>query len=631
MLRQDSWMNLFLSVFLMSISFQTGSATGMTDPAQALSEQLWNRERRQAVIQVRTLAAKTVHVEEQSFGTAFMVSNEHALTAAHVVCDPSSKQKRPGVRLFVGGPGAGDGVEPSVVLCYLDGADLAIIKVPPLNAGRPFIELGAYEDLKTDPFVTIFGYGGAQPGRPLKGNAIFPLDNSNRVRADMSAAFGDSGAPVLDRAGRAVGVLSVGNTGTVGFIPLRMFWQQLERLSIFMPRPGKVVADRANLPVSDTAPTDIAVRGMARLNLGKGPDGKWIFPPSRPATRGEVQILFTLYRSPSKAESATFATEDDGAWTMPLSSPLPKSGIRYAAVATQLDDMEKAPDQYLYRREPRYGELTNESVRKPIVFDLYARPAYVRYHFGQANAKAELLLSGREWIACSGLFLASSNKVSNCSKKNPDMLSVVQRQIAEAEDEYNRAFEATSLKEGDIDNAMSIATTWSNFRFKTGRACRAVVSMQAFFEKFPDKTSSATVIPQALNMIVRCLQMPGTSASAVMPWSKELETRQLAALRLIMELLDPYSGEPAILQPQRRAIIREVVTAFELYSTKEVQVAEAARTIQANEYLLKMLSDFSGKFVNAWCSKQRIPQPRKDTSSIQKTIVDLRALISTCQ
>jgi len=608
---------------------QAARAAGMTDPAQERAEKLWAPERRQAIIQVRIQTVKTGHVDEQKFGTAFMVSEVIALTAAHVVCDPATKKQRSGVRLFVGGPGSGDGVEPTVIGCYPDNADLAMMKVPNLNAGRPFIKLGAYEDLKGDPFVTIFGYGGAQPGRPLKGNAVFPLDNANRVRVDINAADGDSGAPVLDRTGRAVGVLTAGNAVAAAFIPLRMFWQHLERLSISMPRVGEGAPQPVDINARQKPQTDLAARGIVRLNLGKGPDGKWIVPPSRPATRGEVQVLFTMHHSPSNSESVTFTTEEDGTWVLPLPSRLPRSGIRYAAVATQVDDLDKLPDQYLYRRDPRYGELTADTLRRPIAFDLYARPAYVRYHFAQANARAELLLGGREWKACAALFATPPAKAPGCSRKSPDMLSAIQRQVTEAEDGYSRAFEATSAGSGDADNATSIATAWSNFRFSTGRACRAVVSMQSLFEKFPNKNSAPSVVLQTLNMIVRCLQMPGTSASAVMPWSKENETRQVAAVRLIMEILSSYAAEPAVLQPNRRAVIREVATAFERYTPKVVQVSEAARTIQANHQLSVLFGDFVNRYAIPWCGK-RITQPGPDAAVIQKTLVDLRSMVTTC-
>lgn len=616
-----------LLVLFLWISAELPWAAGMTDPAQALAERLWTVQRRDAVIQVRVDldAEKSKEIEighNEKVGTAFMVSDTHALTAAHVVCDEVTKKPLGGILLFVGGPGAGDGVKPEVAVCYPDNADLAIIKVPSINRGRRYIELGAYEDLRSDGFVTIFGYGGAQPGRPLKGNAVFPLDNDNRVRVDMNASSGDSGAPVLDRTGRAVGVLTAGATGKAAMIPLRMFGPQLERLSVFMPKPDEGATDSAPRVPDDGLQQNLVARGVVRINLGKGPDGKWIWPPSRRATRDEVQLHFTMY-SPLKTVE-TITSGDDGVWVLPLPSQVPRPGIEYSAFATHIEDLERPPDSYLYRRDPKLGVITQATLPKPIFFDLYARPAYVRYHFARANEEADLLFSSRQWKACGG------GKATECSRKKPRTLSYIQTQITAAEEEFSRAFGATSSEEGDIENGVSVATTWSAFRLNTGRACEAVVSMQSLFEKFSYKNVSPSVISQTLNMVVRCLQMPGNLASAVMPWLMKNETRQTASVRLMMEILDAYGGDPTTLSPVRRAVIRELTTAFELYTTKVVRISEAARAIKGNKELFGRLSQFVGKFVVPWCGQQKISQPRNDAKAIQRTLVDMRSLITTC-
>jgi hypothetical protein len=537
---------LMTAVILSGIGPPLGSsqAAPMTDPAEDLSEQLWkDKNRRDSVIQVHINGPDMA----LPFGTAFMITDVYAATAAHVVCDPDMGKTKSfsleRIELRIGGPGASP-IRPEVVSCSWYNADFAIMKVPPLNSGRPHLELGAYEDLAVDHFISIFGYGGNQPGRPLKGNAAYPpLDNANRVRADISSSPGDSGAPVIGQDGRAVGVLTAGNvTGTTTFVPFREFSDKLADLSITVPDARKT----AVVSVSPGRETS-KVSGIVKIMLARALDGTWPAPPWRVASQGEAQILFTLHNPSGDDAVLTTMTESGGSWSIEPAMSIPDGGLRYGAIVSGTVDTTRTPMAALYRADTIAGQVTREELTTPIELKLFARSAYVREKMSIATGGAQILQSDPFWGACAAILGSMSAESQTCPAKT---LYRFERQIRNIDDAFRHAFDASADEPGDIEITTSIAAVWSNFRVTYGRPCSATAIMRDLFDKFSDSLLSPRLITQNIDMILRCLSIGPKSPLGVLPWRWPGESRQAAAVRLMLETLDHFAQSSESLRGQ---------------------------------------------------------------------------------
>lgn len=610
-------MRLLLVLLLASSSFAHAKTI---DPKDDHTRSLWTESRLKAVIYVRSSTRGPGQEAAYFKGTAFMVSDDYALTAAHVVCNEKTRQQYAQIELSVGGPGAGGPVAPMVVSCYENGADIAVMRLPGVNTGRNHLTPGSWNSLKTDPFVTTYGYGGDQQGRPLHASSHARLDDSNRLRAGFLAAPGDSGAPVLDRNGVVVGVLSAGNPTTVAIVPVLPLNDLLQKMNVPFAAPTEVRA--TTLPAAATAPAPGAKAVQGHVRIYSGPvDGKWPSPPWRAATADEATVLFTMRRSP--VESTSAATDSAGAWSVPLNAPLGK-GIDYAAVVTLASDLNQNSDAYQFLADPMYGKLTAATVDRPISMDVYARPAYVGRKYSTAQQKAAVQRESPEWRACAVRFGNRSAKAASCSDAT---LQTAADLVTQADADYERALNA-SLGTEDFELSTRIGANWSGFKLATSRPCEAVMIMKTVADR-----SSTRLFPpflgQTLNMIGGCHGLPTSTPAAAMPWRAAEETRQVAAVRLMTELLQRYAADAAALRPVRKHVVLELLNAFERHKAGTIKAVEAAKTIKENDVLFRHLNQFTSNFFNPLCGRTNT-LPRRSTEDISRTLVALRAQVADC-
>jgi hypothetical protein len=556
----------------------SNATAAMVDPAEQIAEEIWKAAPAGATIYVNAkLTAGTT--ASQVNGTAFMISDVVALTAGHVVCD-KNKERYTSIELRPGGIGA-SAIAPDGIVCFPDDIDIAIMKVPGLDKPRAHFEPGAYEDLKYEHFVTMFGYGGNQPGRHLKGNASFPVDKLNRVRTDLSAGQGDSGAPVLDRRGRAIGVLTAGYASTVAIVPLRLIAPLLDRFSIVVPMPTTQLVG-----VNSNVGQPALVRGVVRITLGRLADRSWPFPRTRLAKRDEAQVLLTTQVSGADPEAYVLSTADDGTWSAPL-RPITKSGVQFSAIATQVDDLDRAPEAYAFRAEPIYGRIP-PPLSTAVGLDLYARSAYVAIKFGVANQRATMLQSSSTWQSCGPQFEITPKPASSCSRAK---LLNAKKEVSNIDQDFLRTLEASVAAPDDVEITIAVANAWSAFLVRTGRPCRAATILASLFDK-SSAYASTSLFTQMVSATVQCQSIGDTGPMGQMSWRQSGETRQAASLRLMLTTMEAYFPDVSKLRTARTAILQDVTTAFEMYRVGLVQVSEAARVISASPALRDSLEQF---------------------------------------
>jgi hypothetical protein len=178
------------------------SATSVTSVTSAQGEPL------EEVIG-RVMPAVVLVETQNGRGSAFFVAPDTLLTNVHVVGGHSSViLKR-----------TGGASQPAMVAARAPEFDLAVLKVSPAVAGQAVIALGGPEPARVGQDVIAIGSAlgtlqntvtrGIVSGLRRAGNAVL-------VQTDAAVNPGNSGGPLLDRSGTAIGITTMGYAGRQG-------------------------------------------------------------------------------------------------------------------------------------------------------------------------------------------------------------------------------------------------------------------------------------------------------------------------------------------------------------------------------------------------------------------------------
>jgi hypothetical protein len=142
-------------------------------------------------------------------GSAFFVAPDTLLTNVHVIGRHSSVTLR---RVC----GAGT---PATVSARAPEFDLAVLKVSPPLAGQPVIPLGGQQTVRVGEDVIAIGSAlGTLQNTVTRGivSGIRRAGNAVLVQTDAAVNPGNSGGPLLDRHGVAIGITTMGYAGRQG-------------------------------------------------------------------------------------------------------------------------------------------------------------------------------------------------------------------------------------------------------------------------------------------------------------------------------------------------------------------------------------------------------------------------------
>jgi trypsin-like peptidase len=155
----------------------------------------------------------------KKIGTGFMITDRFALTAGHVLCNLDTGQSYYAYEIHIGGPSGPKVIPNGAIICGDTALDYAVIPLPGVGSHFNF---ASHATLARNRFVTFYGFGRSHNGEHRESTASENRDEWNRYLTDLNAAEGDSGSPVLNRSGGAVGILTSGNGqyNTTGFLPL---------------------------------------------------------------------------------------------------------------------------------------------------------------------------------------------------------------------------------------------------------------------------------------------------------------------------------------------------------------------------------------------------------------------------
>jgi serine protease Do len=146
----------------------------------------------------------------------------------------------------------------------IDGEDVAVLKVETRNL--PTVQLGTTDSLKPQDGITAVGYPVSVSATTSSGtiapslvsgiiSAIRVEDGSRRLQTDARLEEGMSGGPVLDGAGKVIGLVSYGTTRESG-----------ETAFAYVRTAESIRAAMAEVGVSNTpGPTDLAFRQALEL------------------------------------------------------------------------------------------------------------------------------------------------------------------------------------------------------------------------------------------------------------------------------------------------------------------------------------------------------------------------------
>jgi S1-C subfamily serine protease len=179
--------------------------------------------------------------------------------------------------------------------------DVAVLKVDPKGLGLKPLQLGSAKDVQVgDPVLAIGNPYGldrtlttgvvSAKARRIQAPNGFPIENV--LQTDASINPGNSGGPLLDSAGRVIGINSQiatggsGSTGSVG-IGFAMPIDTIKRILPDLKRTG-----RANIPYLGVTTTDAPEEGAlpAELNAPTG-KGAWVqtVAPGSPAAKAGIR------------------------------------------------------------------------------------------------------------------------------------------------------------------------------------------------------------------------------------------------------------------------------------------------------------------------------------------------------
>ena len=262
------------------VAVASARAQGPDD--RQLARAIWCRDAVSAIVHV------TVRREDgaEAVGTAFRISPRYALTARHLV----GRVDIHGTRLAAistitvrfDGPGSpAQALDPQRVQDAANG-DIAVLDLGHRTTEPPFFSLGNSYTVKRDDFLTFYGYGLGEPGAMRFGRVDLPDSENGQIRAEVNSQRGFSGAPVLNRRGNVVGVLSAGTPGMAYIAPVHHAEAELRLRGVRIPEPEKEVdqvAGRTTCPetradsLKPTTTTQQPVGGPQVTTHGPGSPG----------------------------------------------------------------------------------------------------------------------------------------------------------------------------------------------------------------------------------------------------------------------------------------------------------------------------------------------------------------------
>jgi S1-C subfamily serine protease len=185
------------------------AAAVCTLPSFASADTLASLEDEQSALFDRIAPAVVVIRSGEAFGTGFAVAPDLVVTAGHNVRGATEVV----VTLRDGRTLRGEVIETS-----RDGRDVALVRIP--AAVEDVLDVSARPDVRTGSAVAVVGHGDRSLWSLSTGHV------SNVAPAGPDAALlalqiplrpGASGAPVVDRSGRVVGMVSYGAPGAIAF------------------------------------------------------------------------------------------------------------------------------------------------------------------------------------------------------------------------------------------------------------------------------------------------------------------------------------------------------------------------------------------------------------------------------
>lgn len=228
------------------------AATASPDPLELL-------EREQEEVFGRAAPAVVLITREGGSGSGFFVTSDGlVLTNLHVVGGAGR------VRVVLS-----DGriLEGAVVERAAEGVDLALVRVPVADA--PVLPLGGTGTLRVGAWAASVGHGGGTAWTFTAGmiSNLRSLGGRPFIQVQMPLRPGASGGPLLDRQGRAVGVITAGTRDVEGIsfaIPadaaraaLDLLPGRAARAEGSAPGPGaeRPLSRREEWPPAEAAPT----------------------------------------------------------------------------------------------------------------------------------------------------------------------------------------------------------------------------------------------------------------------------------------------------------------------------------------------------------------------------------------
>ncbi len=171
-----------------------------------------------------------------AIGAGFAVAPGLLLTAAHLVRDAREVQ----VLLRDGRTFRGEVVERAA-----SGLDVALVRIP---ASPPLLDLAPSAPLRPGIIVATVGHPDANRytlGTGLVAQAQDDGPDPSLLRLQLPLRPGASGAPLVDRSGRVVGVVALGAPGTVAF-------------AVRIEAAVRALAGLAHVPIASGAPVAAA-------------------------------------------------------------------------------------------------------------------------------------------------------------------------------------------------------------------------------------------------------------------------------------------------------------------------------------------------------------------------------------